>query len=430
MRTSGRLSAAIEILIDIDTRHRPAASALSDWGRGHRFAGSGDRSAIGNLVYDVLRKKASLGWRMGDDSPRAAALGLMRFGWGLSAEEVDALCDGEKFSPEKLSDVERKALEQDNLEAAPDWVRGDYPEFLASSFAASFGERAVDEGAALANRAPLDLRVNTLKSASAKVLKALQRFKAEAAPLSPLGVRIAPGEGASRSPNVQAEAGFQKGWFEVQDEGSQLVAMLTGAKPGAQVLDLCAGAGGKTLALAAIMENKGQIHAFDSDRHRLANIFDRLKRSGVRNAQVLSAGDQAALAKLEGIMDMVLIDAPCSGSGAWRRRPDAKWRLTQQTLDKRIEEQRQVLSQGAKHAKPGGRLVYITCSLLPQENQDQADWFLRENPDFSTVTPENLWQENMGDIPMPGHKAGSGLLLTPATSNTDGFFIAAFQLKQ
>lgn len=186
MRPSGRLSAAIEILTDIDTRHRPAATALSDWGRGHRFAGSGDRSAIGNLVYDALRKKASLGWRMGDDSPRALALSLMCFGWGLSAGEVEVLCDGDKFSPEKLNDKERQALEQGTLDEAPDCVRGDYPEFLAGSFAASFGERAAEEGAAFANRAPLDLRVNTLKSSNAKVLKALQRFKAEPTPLMSL----------------------------------------------------------------------------------------------------------------------------------------------------------------------------------------------------------------------------------------------------
>jgi len=430
MRPSGMLSAAIEILSDIETRHRTAASALSDWGRAHRFAGSGDRAAIGNLVYDALRKKTSLAWYMGDDSPRALAVGLMRFGWNMSADEVEALCDGEKFSPEKLSDKERQALEQGTLDEAPDWVCGDYPEFLASSFAKAFGERSAEEGAALANRAPLDLRVNTLKSTSTKVLKALQRFKAEPTPLSPLGVRIKPGEGASRSPNVQAEAGFQKGWFEVQDEGSQLTALLAGADPGSQVLDLCAGSGGKTLALAALMENKGQIHAYDADRHRLANIFDRLKRAGVRNSQVLTAGDETALAKLEGIMDLVLIDAPCSGAGAWRRRPDAKWRLTQQALEKRIDEQRQVLAQGAKHVKPGGRLVYITCSVLPQENQDQAEWFLENNPGFNAVPVQNLWQESLGNMPMAGHEAGPGLLLTPATSNTDGFFITAFQLKQ
>ena len=196
------------------------------------------------------------------------------------------------------------------------------------------------------------------------------------------GVRIEQAPGPGKSPHVEAEPGHGKGWYEVQDEGSQLATLLSGAKPRQQVIDLCAGAGGKTLGLAALMENTGQLYAYDTDRMRLRPIFERLKRAGVRNVQVLPAGDREALAKLDGRMDLVLIDAPCTGSGVWRRRPDAKWRLSPQMLEARLAEQRAVLDEGAALVKPGGRLAYITCSVLPSENRDQVDAFLARQPEF------------------------------------------------
>ena len=197
-------------------------------------------------------------------------------------------------------------------------------------------------------------------------------------------MRIEQAPGPGKSPHVEAEPGHGKGWYEVQDEGSQLATLLSGARPRQQVMDLCAGAGGKTLALAALMENSGQLYAYDSDRMRLRPIFERLKRAGVRNAQVLPAGDRAGLDKLEGRMDLVLIDAPCTGSGVWRRRPDAKWRLSPQMLEARLAEQRAVLDEGARLVKPGGRLAYITCSVLPAENRDQVDAFLGRQADVQT----------------------------------------------
>ena len=193
------------------------------------------------------------------------------------------------------------------------------------------------------------------------MLKALRRFEPQPTPHSPLGVRIEQAPGPGKSPHVEAEPGHGKGWYEVQDEGSQLATLLSGARPRQQIIDLCAGAGGKTLALAALMENSGQLYAYDSDRMRLRPIFERLKRAGVRNVQVLPAGDREALAKLDGRMDLVLIDAPCTGSGVWRRRPDAKWRLSPQMLEARLAEQREVLDEGAALVKPGGtaRLYHL-----------------------------------------------------------------------
>jgi 16S rRNA (cytosine967-C5)-methyltransferase len=242
-------------------------------------------------------------------------------------------------------------------------------------------------------------------------------------------VRILQAPGAGRSPHVEAEAGHGKGWYEVQDEASQVAALLTGAKPKLQAIDLCAGAGGKTLALAALMQNSGQLYAYDSDRMRLRPIFERLKRAGVRNAQVLQAGDRNALAGLSGKMDLVLIDAPCTGSGVWRRRPDAKWRLSPQMLEARIKEQAEVLEQGAPLVKPGGRLAYITCSVLPPENRDQVEAFLGRHPEFKLIPWRQLWGEALPETPAPPSADGSEdtLLMTPLSHGTDGFFVAMME---
>jgi len=210
----------------------------------------------------------------------------------------------------------------------------------------------------------------------------------------------------------------------VQDEGSQLCALLVGAKPGEQVLDLCAGAGGKTLALAACMNNRGQIHATDSDKSRLAPIYERLKRAGVRNVQV-RAPEPGGLADLAGQMDRVLVDAPCTGTGVWRRRPDAKWRVTPDALSKRVGVQDAVLADAARFVKSGGALVYATCSLLPSENDERVAAFLAAHPDFRVLAMEEVWRAALPDVVPPAQSLGAtSLLLTPLRSGTDGFFLA------
>jgi 16S rRNA (cytosine967-C5)-methyltransferase len=299
------------------------------------------------------------------------------------------------------------------------------PEWLAARLERGVGAGWVAEGQALARRPPLDMRVNRLKADRDKVAKGLARFAPSEAPWSPDGLRIAATSGDGRHPNVQVEPGFQKGWFEIQDEGSQLASLLTGAKAGEQILDLCAGAGGKTLAMAAAMDNKGQVFATDSERARLSPIFDRLKRAGTRNVQVRPAG--ADLADLHGHMDAVLLDVPCTGTGTWRRRPDAKWRLTERALADRIADQSALLDKAVAFLKPGGRIVYVTCSLLPDENGDQLRAFLGRHADFRLVPPAEL----VGAAPLPdATKAGlavtvgdAGLLLTPHRTDTDGFFV-------
>ncbi len=428
MTPGARASAAIEVLEDVAGRKRPAAEALKDWGLAHRFAGSGDRAAIGNLVFDALRGRASSAEAMGDDSPRALVLRTLVSTWKETPEAVAALANGSGFAPAPLSAAELAGLARELPAGAPAHIRGDYPEWLGPLFERAFGARAAEEGAALAMRAPVDLRANSLKTTRDKVLHALRRFEPTPTPHSPLGVRIAPGSGPSRSPHVEAEPGHGKGWYEVQDEGSQAATLLSGARPKEQILDLCAGAGGKTLGLAAAMENTGQLYAYDSDRMRLRPIFERLKRAGVRNVQVLPAGDTNALAALEGKMDRVLIDAPCTGSGVWRRRPDAKWRLAPQMLEARLAEQRAVLDQGAALVKPGGRLVYVTCSVLPPENRDQVDAFIGRHPGFRIVPWRPLWEESLHSAPPPSADGSAEtLLMTPASFGTDGFYVAVLE---
>jgi 16S rRNA (cytosine967-C5)-methyltransferase len=423
MRLGGRLSAAIEVLDDMEARHRPAAEALKDWGLSHRFAGAGDRAAIGNIVYDALRRKRSAAWLLGADTSRALALGALVLEWGLSPDEIAGQLEGDRFAPAPLDEAERAALAERDLEDAPDTVRADCPDWCVPHLEEAFGPDWVKEAAALATRPPLDLRVNTLAATREKVLAELSSTGAAIAPLASHGIRIAPIEGSGRHPNVQAEPAFRKGWFEVQDEGSQLAAELAGAAPGQQVLDYCAGAGGKTLAMAAAMGNRGQLFAFDAGKQRLAPIFDRLKRAGTRNVQAFA--DHARLEALHGQCDLVLVDAPCTGSGTWRRRPDAKWRLTDRQLDLRRTEQSEILDKAARFVKPGGRLAYVTCSVFPVENGDRVSAFLEANGDFSAEDHAAAWSGLFAQNEAKARvDASGGILLTPARSGTDGFFVA------
>jgi len=424
MRLPGRLSAAIDVLSDIETRKRPVAEALKDWGLAHRFAGAGDRAAIGNLVYDALRRRASHGWLMGSDTPRALVLAVAVFDWGLSVDELNAGFASDPHAPAPIDPAEAERLTAPpGLSDAPAWIAADVPEWVVPMLA-GLGEDWLAEAQGMTGRPPLDLRVNALRSDRERVSKSLKRFEPQPTGIAPLGLRMPAGMGDSRTPNVQTDEGYLKGWFEIQDEGSQIVAALTGARPGEQVLDLCAGAGGKTLAMAAAMGNKGQIFAYDADRGRLAPIYERLKRNGVRNAQVRAPGD-GALEDLVGRMDRVVVDAPCTGTGTWRRRPDAKWKLTPQQVEVRTAEQAEILAQAAQYVKPGGVIAYITCSVLDPENRGSVEAFLAAHPQFAVRDAGALWQGVFGAE--RGEKVAVspwGLTLTPHRTGTDGFFFS------
>jgi 16S rRNA (cytosine967-C5)-methyltransferase len=424
MRLGGRIAAAVEVLDDMDKRHRPASEALKDWGLSHRFAGSGDRAAIGNLVYDTLRRKLSLGWRMENDGHSQLVFAALLDGWGETAVSLATKLDGDKFAPTLPDAASFERFFAAELSNAPLHVQADMPEWAAALLAPFFQEHLAAEGRALSERPPVDLRVNRLLSSRDKVLGELPKsVGAEHCRHSPDGIRIPAGPGDYRQPNVQVEPAFQKGWFEVQDEGSQLAALMAGAAAGESVLDFCAGGGGKTLELASLMGNKGQIHATDSDKSRLAPIFERLKRAETRNVQVHPA--KSDLSALEGKMDCVLIDAPCTGAGTWRRRPDAKWRLSAAQLMQRCSEQAGILEAAKKYVKPGGRLVYVTCSLFPSENAEQIERFRAANPEFSfTDHHTRLAALIPGLRPEQTYLSHQSVTLTPRLTGTDGFFVS------
>jgi 16S rRNA (cytosine967-C5)-methyltransferase len=425
MRLSGRVQAAIDILDEVLSRKRPASEALKDWGKAHRFAGSTDRHAIGTLVYDGLRTRNSSAAAGGSETARGICLGVLRKHWGMSIDDIAALSEGE-HGPGALTPGERVALATD-LQNLPPHVSGDFPEWMTPLFHDVFGADAALELAALAKRAPIDLRANSLKATRAEVLEKLARFGAIEGPYSPLAVRIAAPAPDQKHVSVEAEPAHGLGLFEVQDAASQIAALLSGASPGEAIADVCAGAGGKTLALAAMMQNKGKLIAHDHDRRRLRPIFERLMRAGVTCVDVLAA--EAGIPK-DQKFDRVVIDAPCTGTGAWRRKPDSKWKLTRKTLDQRISDQRDVLKSSAPMVRAGGHLIYITCSILAEENTGQVQAFLASNPEFKIVPTAQQWRNTIGGT-APASADGSydTLLLTPRQHDVDGFFVAVMQKK-
>ncbi|WP_293902575.1 RsmB/NOP family class I SAM-dependent RNA methyltransferase [Phenylobacterium sp.] len=422
MRDGGRLTAAIEVLTEIETRHRPVRLAMKAWGEGARYAGSKDRAFISGLVLDVLRRRRSLGWRMGNESLRAAALATLHLHWGWPTERLAEAAGDEVHGHGPLTDAERQALAAPrDLTDAPPAVRGDYPDWLDASMTRAFGDRRAEEAAGLAERAPVDLRVNTLKTDPARALKALTPFDAQPPGLMPNALRVAAPAAADRSGAVETIPQFSKGWFEIQDLGSQVAAGAAGEVKGQQVLDLCAGGGGKTLALAAAMGNTGQIYAYDNDARRLTDTIRRGDRAGVRNLQIRTPLNPDPLKDLEGKMGVVFIDAPCSGSGSWRRHPDTKWRLTPETLARRQADQDQVLEDGTRFVKPGGRMIYVTCSVLPEEDEDRVAAFLERHPEFG--------RRPAADAPDLSKflTADGDLRLTPLSAGTDGFYVAVLE---
>jgi 16S rRNA (cytosine967-C5)-methyltransferase len=430
MTPGARLSAAIEVLADIEDRRRPAGDALKDWGLAHRFAGSGDRAAIGGLVFDALRRRSSAAHLMGASTPRAILLGALRLERGLSLDAIARLVDGARHAPEPPDATEAKALAAAMPDDAPSHVRGDYPEWLDPHLAAVFGEERAEEGAALSCRAPVDLRVNTLKADRGTAAAALSHLHPTPTPWSPAGLRIALSAEA-KSPPLHAEPAYIDGLIEIQDEGSQLATLLSSVQPGEMVIDLCAGGGGKTLALAALMENSGRIYATDTDIRRLAPIHARIDRAGVRNVEVRTPrGDAELLGDLASAADLVLIDAPCTGVGAWRRNPDAKWRVRPGALEQRVKAQDAVLARAAPLVKPGGRIAYITCSLLDEENGARIRAFVDRHRDFAVVPADDVVGAlgvRKAQFRAAVKVSAEGLLMTPRRTGTDGFFVAVMR---
>ena len=425
MTPAARLEAAIALLDAIETRTaRPADAVANDFFRERRFIGSGDRRAVSDRVWRVLRARRRLTWWVPKATPRLlAAASLLVEGWTLAG--VAGAFSGDRFAAAGLERNEYNALRPveghalDNPEM-PEPVRFELPDWLYPRMLARFGDTLAAEMAALSEPAPLDLRVNILKGTREEARAALagEGWEARPTPLSLWGLRI-----DGRRPVTSGPA-FQSGLVEIQDEGSQVIAALTDARPGMRVVDWCAGAGGKTLALAAMMGNRGQIVACDVSASRLEGAVRRLRRAGVNNVErhLVIPGDKWAKRRA-GAFDRVLVDAPCTGTGTWRRNPDARHRLTEQDLLELTRKQSSILDTASALVRAGGRLVYATCSLLQEENEGQVSAFLIRYPDFALVPLAQAWPFE-GTAP-----EGETLSLTPARHGTDGFFAAVLERR-
>ncbi len=384
MTPAARLSAAIDLL-DAVIAGEPAERALTRWARASRFAGSKDRAAVRDIVFDGLRRRRSLGWRGGADTGRAIVL-AQAAGEGA---DLDALCTGEGYDPAPLDAAERARLAA-VLPAPPDPVRLDYPDFLDAALRASLGDGFEAVLTAMQSRAPVDLRVNMLKTTvnAALVVLARDGVQAEPQPLAPNALRVVANPRA-----VAASRAYSQGMVELQDVSSQLVTALSGAAPGMRVLDYCAGGGGKTLALAAAMEGQGELLAWDANPRRMADLPERARRAGA-SPLILRRSDLDALGP---VCDLALVDAPCSGTGAWRRKPEGKWRLTATELAGFPPLQDMILDEAALRVKPGGRLVYATCSLLAVENENRAAAFIARHPGWAPDFARRLSPIDGGD---------------------------------
>jgi 16S rRNA (cytosine967-C5)-methyltransferase len=425
---AARLAAAIELLAAVESAPRkPADAVANDFFRGRRYIGGGDRRSVSERAWAVLRARRRLDWwlaRAGvPGNPRLLlAASLLTQGWTLDG--VAQSFSGGQFGPTALNAAERAALrplEGHTLDHPdmPEAVRLEVPDWTLPLLRTRFGPDLAAEMAAMGEPAPLDLRVNLLKTTrdAARAALAAEGLECEPTPLSPWGLRV-PGRRA-----VTTGKAFQGGLVEIQDEGSQLVAALVGALPEMRVADWCAGAGGKTLALAMAMGNRGHIAACDVSAPRLDGAVRRLRRAGVHNVErhLVEPGDKWAKRRA-GAFDRVLVDAPCTGTGTWRRNPDARPRLVENDLAELRPKQAAILDQAARLVRNGGRLVYATCSLFIEENEAQVDAFLAANPAFSVVPLARAWTLA---APPPG--PGPYLALTPRRHHTDGFFAAVLE---
>jgi 16S rRNA (cytosine967-C5)-methyltransferase len=416
MTPAARVQAAIEILDGLEKTAQPADRFLRDWFRARRYAGAKDRAAVAERVYDVLRHRASFAWRMGGDARSLTLASLLAE--GRSAEEIDELFSGATYAPAPLLEDERRALASPRAGEPPLYVKGEYPEWLEEELRRALGDALLPEMQAMGGRAPVDLRVNTLRANRDDMLVGLRSLGLKAEPMryAPDGIRIASAEGLSTLRHTQF---FETGAFEFQDEASQIAAHLCAAKPHMRVLDLAAGGGGKSLAIAAAMQNKGEILAFDSEALRLREVRPRARRAG---ATIIVATDKRGGAQWgNGKFDIVLVDAPCSGSGTWRRNPEAKWRLTPERLKELEGLQAWLLDDGARHTRSGGRLVYATCSLLNSENEDAVAAFLVRNQDFRIVPASEVWRGL--EVSEPPPKMSEFFHASPLKCGTDGFFV-------
>lgn len=429
MTPSACLQATLELTHEVDSVPRPADAVVSAWFRARRYIGDKDRGRILDLLHALLRHHARLGWWLARhgraDTSRNRLLAWLTLREGRTPDQIKRLFNGAKFAPALLTNDEIALLAKlqgcaIDHPGMPEEVRLECPSWAADPLRRRFGQAFADEMAALLTPAPLDLRVNPIRSTREAMLGALKDLGLRAQPsaMAPYGIRL------DERPSLASLPMLKSGEVEIQDEGSQLVAMLVDARPGDRVVDFCAGAGGKTLAIAAQMNNKGHVVACDVMEGRLKRGAERFRQAGLHNIEtrLLASETDKWIKRHKGGFDRVLVDAPCSGTGTWRRNPDARWRAQEeQGLDNLAALQARILTSAARLVKPGGRLVYATCSMLPQENEDQVGAFLARHADFRIVPLQEAapW--------MTGSAHPDYLSLTPARNGTDGFFAAVMR---
>lgn len=398
---------AIEILEGLEHTTQPADRFLKSWFRIRRFAGSKDRRAIAEQVFGVMRARARLTHRMGDTHRARMIAALLEAG-----ENVDVLFSG-GYGPAPLTQEERAAIAA-TPPPAPNWIRGEYPAWLEPELTRAFGDGLLEEMTAFIARATTDLRVNTLKATRDDVLAQLnaEGIACTPTPYAPHGIRIT-GDAA----NLSNSALFESGAFEFQDEAAQIASVLCGAEPGMRILDLAAGAGGKSLAFAASMKNQGEIVACDVRGEALFELEKRALRAGATIIKTRPLDH----AQPTGLFDAVFVDAPCSGTGTWRRQPELRWRLTPGWLAAVTETQDRLLDQAAPLVRPGGRLFYATCSVLPVENEDRLAAFSARHSGFAPLNLLENWPQN----PPPG--LAGDFRASPAKTGTDGFYCAGLR---
>lgn len=409
--TPSRLGMVVDALSVVLPLERPADAILRAWFRDNPQLGARDRALIADTIFATLRHLRWLEHLTGGRGPRRLVLACLTRIAGYNQRALQkALWPGEA---EWLGELRTRE------DTAPDAVRLSMPDWLWDRLGNVFpNEERIALARSLLSTAPMDLRVNTLRTRRDEVLATLHASGIEAAAtaLSPVGVRL------KGKPALERHALLTGGLAEVQDEGSQIVALLVDARRHQMVVDFCAGAGGKTLALGAAMRSEGRLYAFDTSEKRLANLKPRLRRSGLSNVhpQLIDSENDVRVKRLAGKIDRVLVDAPCSGNGTLRRNPDLKWRMSPQALAELTVKQASILRAAARLPKPGGRLVYATCSLLPEENEAIVEAFLAEHAGWSLLDVGGLLKA--AQIPLDA--SGPYLRLTPSQHHTDGFFAA------
>lgn len=438
MRPAARIQAAIEVLGAIEAGivnlGMPADAVLAAYCRKRRYIGSKDRRAISALVYGVIRSRARQVWCLQaaklDITARTLVISYL---YGSDPDSLSLFGEEAEHTPGAFSTGEKEAIERilPHLKAddMPQHTKLELPEWMIESFSMRFGDSLVEAINALNGTAPFDLRFNplwaseNLRSDLKKILEDIEINK-----YSPIGFR------SFKRNNIQDSDLYRSGFIEVQDEAAQLACYLVNAKPHMRVVDLCAGAGGKSLLISALMNNTGNIHAFDVSGKRLRELDKRANRSGCTNIETVTiptsgAARDAAIEKISDTADRVLVDAPCSGTGTWRRNPDQRWRLSAKQIEEHAALQQCLLIEGGALVKQGGRLIYMTCSILEAENEHVVDKFLNQQKDqWKIVSYSELWPSVLpSEVPETLSSNPSYLQLAPHKHQTDGFFVAILE---